>query len=315
MEYVKNKTLENLTLDPLGIILGPEEIRDITEFADRTRLQLNATYLNDLIYLDKIIILDADYKEFSKVLSVQYISNGFSKVIIDVEKQASYNNYYFLKDFINLNKNESTEINFKGRVKSVFITSTTNDIDVQMVTGDRLRLPLDNLVKRQTLEFEFNGDVKDPTIEITSGTGHTVVEYFIEGYSVTDSPKLIQKFIDTSFKDETEWKTSDVVIVKIDTDKENLKTINIINEPTGNRIFINDNHAIDSLTYYKIYKITNKEFVIEFVENEKWDYWSPNRFRLKFKNTKFVHFNDVVIDLTNTTIYDYFIQHKLDGVN
>ncbi len=76
MEKIKNLTSSDLNLQSLGIILNPNEVRDIAEFATRNILQNNASFLNDLVYTDKISILSADHESFSKVEAVQYISNA-----------------------------------------------------------------------------------------------------------------------------------------------------------------------------------------------------------------------------------------------
>ena len=82
MEKIKNLTNLDLNLQSLGIVLLPNQIREIDEFANRIILQNNASYLNDLIYTNKIAILDSDNNTFSKVEAIQFISNAYSKVLI-----------------------------------------------------------------------------------------------------------------------------------------------------------------------------------------------------------------------------------------
>jgi hypothetical protein len=193
MEYIKNKTAADLELLGLGITLSADEDRDIAEFANRGVLQDNASYLNELVYNDKIRILDADRNELSKVECVQYISNAYSKVVVELDKTSENDKWYFVKDEFRVKKNEVVKKSFLGNVESLYVYTSSANIDA-LVKLNGLVMPVEELVKRQTFELELKGKAKDLELEIT-GRGTTNVDVYIDGYT-TASVVEVQEFID-----------------------------------------------------------------------------------------------------------------------
>lgn len=194
MEKIKNLTSSDLNLQSLGIILNPNEIRDIAEFATRNILQNNASFLNDLVYTDKIAILSADHESFSKVEAIQYISNAYSKVIIsNTADLTSKGKYYFLKDSFNI-KNQYIIKTFKGYVDSIYIIPDTNVCEITITTGDGLVLPTDEIIKRQTFELETGGKLYNPSVKIYSNYTNTI-NIFMDGTS-DEETDVLQDFID-----------------------------------------------------------------------------------------------------------------------
>jgi hypothetical protein len=193
MEYIKNTTTADLELLGLGITLSAGEDRDIAEFANRGVLQDNASYLNELVYNDKIRILDADRNELSKVESVQYISNAYSKVVVELDKTSENDKWYFVKDEFRVKKNEVVRKSFIGNVESLYVYTSSSNIDA-LVKLNGLVMPVEELVKRQTFELELKGKAKGLELEIT-GRGTTNVDVYIDGYT-TASVEEVQEFID-----------------------------------------------------------------------------------------------------------------------
>jgi hypothetical protein len=193
MEYIKNMTIVDLELLGLGITLGAGEYRDIAEFANRGVLQDNASYLNELVYNNKIILLDADKNEMSKVESVQYISSAYSKVVVELDKTSENDKWYFVKDEFRVKKNEVVRKSFLGNVESLYVYTSSSNIEV-LVKLNGLVMPVEELVKRQTFELELKGKAKYLELEIT-GQGTTNVDVYIDGYT-TASVEEVQEFID-----------------------------------------------------------------------------------------------------------------------
>ena len=193
MEKIKNLTNTELNLQSLGVILSPNQIREIDEFATRVILQNNASYLNDLVYTGKITIIDADNNEFSKVEAVQFISNAYSKVIISNTSELKNNGkYYFLKDKFDI-KNEIIEKSFKGCVDSIYIIPEINSCEITITTGEGLVLQTDEIMKRQTFELETNGKLYNPIIKIYSKYNNNI-DIFIDGTS-DEETSILQTFI------------------------------------------------------------------------------------------------------------------------
>ena len=193
MEYIKNLTNEPLQLLPVGVILGPLEHRDISEFSNRSKLQDYASYLNDLVYQDKIIILNADLSEFSKVESVQYFSNSYNKVVVELDNTGNADKWYFVKDEFMFKKNTTVVKRFLGNVESLYIYTSSADIEV-LVKLNGLTMPLEELSKRQTFELELKGKAENLEIEVT-GQGSTTVDMYIDGYTIAGIEE-VQEFID-----------------------------------------------------------------------------------------------------------------------
>jgi hypothetical protein len=193
MEYIKNITAADLELLGLGITLSADEDRNAAEFANRGVLQDNASYLNELVYNDKIRILDADRNELSKVECVQYISNAYSKVVVELDKTSENDKWYFVKDEFRVKKNEVVKKSFLGNVESLYVYTSSANIDA-LVKLNGLVMPVEELVKRQTFELELKGKAKDLELEIT-GRGTTNVDVYIDGYT-TASVVEVQEFID-----------------------------------------------------------------------------------------------------------------------
>ena len=196
MYYMKNITLSELNISPLGIVLQSGAFRDTSEFATRTKMQEVASYLNDLVYTDKIILLNADMKEYSKVECVQIISNGYEVIVVNnIAVTPPEGKYYFVKGICKVNKAHSSCIReFKGNCQTLFIISS-GKVNIKLSSGAGLILSDETLEKRQTLELDFGGRMKDLVIQIDKLKSTVEVEVFIDGYSYEDIP-TIQTFID-----------------------------------------------------------------------------------------------------------------------
>jgi hypothetical protein len=310
MEYIKNITNNNLPLVPLGIILAPGELREMSEFASRSKLQDYASYFNDKVYLGEIIIVDAAMNQYSKVESVQYFSNAFSKVTIDYNASKSYNNYYFLKDTISLKKNEYIDKFFKGRLKSLSILSKNSTVDIMITTGEGVELPADNLIKRQELSFDFDGDLQNAKLRIQA-EGHTEVDIFMEGWNNEFSPEELQHFVHSWYANEELWKTEKAVIVSYVNNSSNIVNPSII-EGT-NTLKIDDKKEKDpeNNDFYRIYKVTKNEYEVELLESNFWSTWSPNRYFVRAKNITHIEFEDETVDLSAVTLNSY-LDHDAD---
>lgn len=194
MEKIKNLMNEELNLQSLGVILLPNQIREIAEFSTRATLQNNASYLNDLVYSNKISIIDADNNEFSKVEAIQFISNAYSKVVVSNTSELKNNGkYYFLKDKFDL-KDEIIEKSFNGHVDSIYIIPELNSCEITIITGEGLILQTDEVMKRQTFELETNGKLYNPVIRIYSKYNNSI-DIFIDGTSEEET-SILQTFID-----------------------------------------------------------------------------------------------------------------------
>lgn len=311
MEYIKNKTSEVVTISSLGVELHPNEERLISEFANRSKLQDYASSLIDLIYSDKVIITDADRFEFTKVESVQYISSAYLKVKVDYEASKERNNYYFLKDTFNLKKNETIEKLFRGRVKFLRVISSNSTIDIQITTGDGLVLPADDVIKREELAFNFDGDMKDPILKITA-EGVTDVDIFMEGFNNDMEPKDLQTFIDTWYKNEEMWTSQNAVILMVKDNASDVDSPSLIQSSTGNTLVIPDKRYYKTGYYYRIYKITDNEFFIEYLENNNWSIWNPNRYAVRVKNIRYIQFTDKTIDVKSTDLLIPYEDYQFD---
>jgi len=197
MEKIKNLTSQTLSLVYFGIELQADESREISSFSNRSKIQNYAEYLNDLVYQDKIIVVGVDGNEFSKVESIQYFSNAYNKVLIEnVSEVQDEGKFYYVEDYFYLYRNAVSTKTFKGKVQSMSIVAHRNDISVKITTGDGLVLPEKYIYKRQAIDLEFKGKLKDPIIELKAEKGNNnLTEIYIDGYSILSVQEL-QTFID-----------------------------------------------------------------------------------------------------------------------
>lgn len=195
MYYIKNLTSGILPLPDFGIELNPGEIRDLFSFTNRSKLQDCSSVINDLIYQDKIILTDADFNHLSKVDCIQITSNAYTKVIITEDNSKNNSKYYFVTDEFRIDSKKPTVIKqFMGSVETLRIVPS-NPVTVTITTGDGIILPSDSLIKRQTLEYDFNSKIKDISIKFERSYSTSDIEIFIDGTS-TKTVQEIQNFID-----------------------------------------------------------------------------------------------------------------------
>lgn len=193
MEYIKNISENKIELLSLGVELEVGAEREVSEFANRSVLQNNASYLCDLVYNDKIVILDADRNQFSKVEAVQYISNAYTKVIVDSDNHDANDKWYFVRDEFILKKKVVLTKTFLGNVESLYMYSSSSEVTVGMKLNG-LVMPVETLDKRQRVDMELKGKANE--LELTfESNGTTTLELYIDGYSVEDTD-VVQTFID-----------------------------------------------------------------------------------------------------------------------
>ena len=185
MVYIKNITETNLFIPDFGINLLPNEIRDISEFSNRQKLQDYSDVFIDLLNVNKIFLLDADLNVMKTSIAVKYICNAYD--IIKVDSNLNNKFYYFLKDNFELNRNSIVDKHFIGRVKTLYILSDSTDIIVSIESGNGLKMHDETLIKRQTLELSFDSDIEDicVSLKIPESAGvKTSVEIFIWSFFV-----------------------------------------------------------------------------------------------------------------------------------
>lgn len=285
MVYIKNITETNLFIPDFGINLLPNEIRDISEFSNRQKLQDYSDVFIDLLNVNKIFLLDADLNVMKTSIAVKYICNAYD--IIKVDSNLNNKFYYFLKDNFELNRNSIVDKHFIGRVKTLYILSDSTDIIVSIESGNGLKMHDETLIKRQTLELSFDSDIEDicVSLKIPESAGvKTSVEIFIDGFASIDKSEL-QTFIDTWKENQSEiGKYNGAVLIK----KENISaSLNSgVLEIQGNK---ND---------YSIYK-NNNDVIVEKLTDNKWKRF--NRSYVKAKKISSIKFSDGSVILSTIT--------------
>ena len=311
--FFKNITQANVLV--LGITLEPSEMLPVSEFGNSDKIIQYYDEIIELINSNNITLCYIDgVAETNTAKISRMLSGNITNVTIDYEASNKENNYYFLKDKFDLKKDETIEKLFRGRVKYLKITPDKSTINIKIITGDGLTLPADNIIKREELEFNFDGDIKDLILSITA-EGRTEVEIFMEGFNNDMEPKDLQTFIDTWYKNEETWNNQNAVILMVKDNAWDVDSPSLIQDPTGNTLVIPDRQFHRSGYYYRVYKIANNEYFVEYLENNRWSIWNPNRYAVRVKNIKYIQFTDKTIDVTTSSDIIPYEDYQFDKSN
>lgn len=314
MYYIKNISVESVTLGGLGVVIAPGETRSYNDIGTIETISQFQSTLNDLVLQEKIVILNDALEEFTTAESSEIINNASS--VSSLDELISINpslaeNYYFLKDSFKLGKYEIITKRFRGRVNSLHLTPLTNKCQVTIISGEGIVMPIDELVKRQTLEFNFDGKIEDIEIVIESLNYSVEIDVFIEGHSRLDKLDTLQDFIDTWYEDLSVWKTPNIITVKDSIKEKAWKNIIKTNEAAGNIIEINAPKIVGVNKEFEIY-VDGNETIIEYLEWDVDGAWNPRKFYTVFKNVKYVTFTDGTIEVPISNPIDWR-DRKLDG--
>lgn len=302
MYYFKNISVGTITLGALGVVMSPNEERGFDSVGGTENIVKSAGFLSDLVYNNSLIVTDSDGIVYSKSDSVLIIADSHNIVsVVNVDEFNPTKNdiYYFMKDKFTIPKGTSITKHFRGSVSSLFLTPYTGDLEVTIISGNTLRMPVEKLIQRQTLEFNFDNRIEDMEVIITSTGGNSSVDLFVDGHAKRDSVDELQSFIDTWYEDDTIWNTSKCITVK-DRIPNILwgftKTNDSVN---GNTVSINTTKVQAVNKEFEIYQ-QDKDIIVEYIEWDVSTAWNPNQFYTVFKNVRYITFTDQTIDLTIT---------------
>ena len=307
MYYFKNISLDVVDLGGTGADVEPGASRAFNDVGQRDDIADQSGDINKLIYAGLIVIMEDD-RELSKDEGTQVVSNNYNKVVIgnpEVINNSVKSLYYFVRDRLTIRRGYRVIKHFKGRVESMYIIPSNSNLDVSILTGDGLLLPTENLVKRQTLELDFKGKVRDIEVSIEADTSSATVEIFMDGYATVEEVKELQDFIDTWNEDHHTWGTGEI-IVKTSYNNNKLKTDIINNSDLGNTFIINSNYNIGVGKEFGIFQ-HGSSTLVEYLEWNQWSAWNPREFRVWLKNVRYIKFNDRIIDITDPayTLVEY----------
>jgi hypothetical protein len=295
---VKNKS--NEIVNVLGVELNSGEEVIASDIGSVNQFKLGMDEILELVSSSKIAVCYTDGTEITSLSRiVEVLSNGVVEVVVNNSSEEE-GKYYFLKDMIKVTKDAKVYKTFKGMVDSLYLTPTNDKLNVMIMTGDGLELPVDSLSKRQTLEFEFAGKIKDPKIEFSSDNGTVEVEVFMEGRA-KDTAKNLQQFINTWYENDSMWGQEIVEPIVINWTINNWKWAKDT-KIDGTILTIPEDKKYKNSKEFEVYSIGKNEIVVEYLEWNYWTAWNPNQLYIQVKGITEVKFNDCVINVDSELI-------------
>lgn len=308
--YFKNISTTTLTLGSLGVVLAPNEVRSFAECGNEEAINNAAPLLNDLVYTNKLQVINDTNTVLSKAESVASITSPYN--LVSLLSPKGNDRYYFLKDNFQIPKNVTITKYFRGTVSSLFVTPNSNNVDIVIISGDGLRLPTDELIKRQTLEFSFEDRIRDIEVQLTARDSNVEVDVFLEGHSDVDTVETLQNFINTWYQDANTWNTTASVLVKSSIKNSSWTGVHTVDSVNGNRLVIPASKIVTAGSReFEVY-IDNVSIIVEYLEWDSYSPKNPDKLKVIYKNIRYIQFSDVTIDLTTYTPIDW-ADRKEDG--
>jgi hypothetical protein len=292
---IRNITNANITVT--GVTMIPDEVIELSDLGTREQLRNNSA----------IIVTAFTNNEIQFEYTDGYIQNDLAKILallqnghmsIDVNETAS--RYYYLKDMLRIKKDDIVEKTFNGKLKSLSITPSNNDVVFSIITNDGIELQPETLSKKQTMEFDFGDGLDNPIIRITSSRT-TEVDVFMEGSDCHCDTRALQRFINTWKEDRDEWLTDKPVYTCRWYDSNICGNHTLVEDDVNGHKAVLPYNRIDTNIEYKIYKNNDKEYTVEKLENGKWDPFLTERCGMRIKNVEFIEFADGIINLSTIT--------------
>jgi len=304
--YLKNISGSQLIIG--GSLFNIDAQKPLTSIGSRETIRGYAEQILQEISNNNLEVVypDGDTEDRLTIIH-NLLMNGF----IGVELNKPEKNYYFLRDTFKLKKDEFVEKVFIGKVRSIQLTPQSNAIDIVMITHQGLELPANKVTKNQTIEFNFEEGLLNPTIRLST-PATTEIDIFIEGYDESCENYLLQRFIKTWYQDVSLWTTTKPTLCFCKFNyKIHQKPTLIEDDVNGHTLRVYDNRNPDVNQEYKIYKERTNSYVVEFITDSKWNPFDENRYHVRSTNISFIQFDDQTVDLSVETLVDY-ITHESD---
>jgi len=316
MYYFKNISLDVVNIGNTGADVEPGERRAFNEVGSREEIADNVGEITPLIYQSILVIMEDEFDLPSNDAAL-VVANNYNRIVIDNTEDFndSKSIYYFVRDRFYIKEDHRMIKHFRGKVSSLYVIPSTSDVEVTIITGDGLVLPGENLVKRQTLELDFNNKVRDIQVVITAESTNAYVELFIEGYSQGEDIDDIQRFINTWYEDSDSWESDGKL--SISGNKNYLSGVKVTvenDDNLGNTLVIGSDYNRGVGKEFGTFE-DGKYLYIKYLEWNEWGAWNPRTFEYWVKNCRFVKFNDRTIDMRTGDAVER-IQYKdrhLDG--